>query len=189
MIRDRLPAPLLLNAILRTAMRVFISIIAIACTLTTQSARGSHLIVLTENSSTSLSVTYDGSTSGILVSNTNPDEWTVTFSANVELGFFAAWVEPEDINLVNFVGSSIPGGLSNIVRVSSELQFEGLAVADGSTVTNVGIDATDQGSISAIFDDHAPAAEAVPEPSTGTLFILSLITFAVIGGCRFARSA
>jgi hypothetical protein len=154
-------------------VRLALLALVISVALIGQSALADHSIVLTETSSTNLSVTYDGLASGINVSNTGPDRWDVTFSADVELGFFAAWVEPENSDLVNFVGSSNPGGTSNLLRVSSDIQFEGAAVGDGSTVANVGIDSTDQGSISAAFHDDAP--EAIPEPSTAALFLLALI--------------
>jgi hypothetical protein len=57
-----------------------------------------HNIVLTENSSTNLTATYDGSTTGVTVTFQAPNQWVVTFPATVNLGSTGRnvdWIEPE----------------------------------------------------------------------------------------------
>src|SRR5207237_8379788 len=67
-------------------------------------------IQITDNSSTSLSATFD--TAAVTVQNTSTDRWTLTFPA--EITFFVValngWSEPESA-LGNIVDS--PGGLGS----------------------------------------------------------------------------
>ncbi len=62
-----------------------------------------HQLVLTENSSTSLTATYDGSTTGVTVTFLSRDTWLVLFP-QVSFGHsFPAWNEPENSGLLNLI--------------------------------------------------------------------------------------
>jgi len=136
-----------------------------------------HNIVLTENSSTSLTATYDGSTTGVTVTLQAPDQWLVTFPTTVSFGSAGRnvdWIEPGNSSLGNAV-SFFPE-VSNVLGVSSDTgvtpSFS--PTPDGSIVSNVGSDSRG-GSISATFDDDGDA-RAVPEAgSTFGLLLLGLI--------------
>jgi hypothetical protein len=59
-------------------------------------------IAIDEFSSTSLTVSFNGSTSGITVQNTSADHWTVTFDSALGFTFNStpmAWAEPENSTL------------------------------------------------------------------------------------------
>src|ERR1039457_3992777 len=61
-------------------------------------------IVITENSSTSLSATYDGLTTGVTVTG-GTDAWNVTFPSTVTFSLLGGvnWLEPENSSLGNEV--------------------------------------------------------------------------------------
>ena len=133
-----------------------------------------HQLVMTENSSSSLSVTYDGSSAGIIVAPFSDDTWLVTFPTTTHLGFELDWQEPTDSSLVNDFNIYPPDiGVSNTWIVSSEFTLPGgaaqdmLQPPDGHTFTNIGGDLRDETPIDATF--HDVATEAVPEPATWTL--------------------
>lgn len=69
-----------------------------------------HEIQIVEYSSKNLSVTWDGSSTGITVINTAPDQWTVTGLSFFPPGRppFVAWREPENrfFNVVTFFGET-----------------------------------------------------------------------------------
>jgi hypothetical protein len=139
-----------------------------------------HKIVLTENSSTSLSATFDGSTTGITVTKLGSEHWIVTFPATVFLSLTRAfWVEPKNSAL----GNAVVFNPSNSISVVGDAITNFTPVADKTIVKNVGVDTRDQVSISATFDDDAARAETVPETGStfGPLF-LSLI--ALLGAMR-----
>ena len=142
-----------------------------------------HQIVFTENSSSSLSVTYDGGTTGISVfpSPTTSDLWSVFFPNNVLLSNIQAngsqvqWVEPENFSLTNLAGSNG----SNRVDINSDFtgdnSFAGTTLQDGQAFANAGTDTSDGGSISIQFFDQAATSEAVPEPFASWLIVLGLL--------------
>lgn len=80
--------------------------IAIAA-LVTQPVRATALnsIIITENSSTSLSATYRGSTTGVTVNFVGTDSWNVTFPSTVTFSLVGGvnWLEPENSSLGNEV--------------------------------------------------------------------------------------
>src|SRR5215831_18567446 len=114
--------------------------IAITAALVTQPTYASviHQIVLTENSSTSLTATYDGSTIGVTVIFNSSDNWTVNFPTTVSFGSTGLnvdWIEPENSRLGNAV-SFFPE-VSSVLGVSSDVVTDFSPVANGSTVVNV----------------------------------------------------
>jgi hypothetical protein len=147
-----------------------------------------HDIVFTELSSASLTATFDGSTTGVTVLPTNPNQWTVTFLppgvAVSFLGSMDAWAESESAlgNIVNF---SPRGG--NSVTITSDAGT-GLSInRDGFIVDRIGINAIDPdsgtNSINATFVDKGDGSAAVPDAGTTfSLFGLSLT------GLAFLRS-
>src|SRR5205814_2384817 len=98
-----------------------------------------HQFVLTENSSTSLTVTYDGL--ALAVKPLSSDRWAFplpTAFVDTSVGFGQAWTELEDSKLVNFVtfGTEMTRG----AFISSDLTTDRLAgtgvspIADGTSV-------------------------------------------------------
>jgi hypothetical protein len=154
--------------------------------LVTQSVFADHQIVITENSSTSLTATYDGSTSGVLVVNNGQNVWHVTFSrANFNSSTNrVGWVEPENPALLNdlFFGFAA----SNTVTVLSDGSFAFLVAQDESTKPFMGTDSTDGGSISVTFDDDGDVARTVPD--TGSTFALLLLASVALLGATRVRS-
>jgi hypothetical protein len=146
-----------------------------------------HNIVLTENSSTSLTATYDGSTTGVTVTLQAPDQWVVTFPTTVSFGSTGRnvdWIEPGNSSLGNAV-SFFPE-VSNVLGVSSDTGITPSfsPTPDGSIVSNVGSDSRG-GSISATFDDDGDA-RAVPE--AGSTFGLLFLSLAALWGATRFRS-
>src|SRR5258708_7375959 len=140
-----------------------------------------HQLVLTENSSTSLTVTYDGSTTGggVVVNFVAPDTWQVVFpQANVSFGFgFFAWVEPENSGLINAI--TLGGG--DAFTLFSDTPFSSGA-KDGTTFHNIGFANSDGAPVSLTLFDNAATAEAPETGSTLGLLFLSLV--ALLGATR-----
>jgi hypothetical protein len=140
-----------------------------------------HELLFTENSSTSLSVTYDGSTTGISVLNVIGDNWTVlvppilVFSLNPS----PAWFEPDSNPLQNFVVFSPAGG---VVFSDKGPTFQ--ATPDELRVL-VGVDNTDQLPIFATFDDDGDVARV---PETGSSFGLLFLSLIALLGANRLRS-
>ena len=131
-----------------------------------------HQLVMTENSSLSLSVTYDGSSAGITVAPNGADSWLVTFPSTTHLGFELDWQEPGDPTLVNDFNIYPPDiGASNTWVVSSEFMLPGGAThdamqpPDGHTFIQIGGDFSDLRQIDATFHD-VENISSVPEPAT-----------------------
>jgi hypothetical protein len=168
--------------------------------LATQSARASAInsIVLNENSSTSLIVKYNGSTSGVTVDflgHTPVGEgWKVTFPSTVsftsvdDTGVAVLWLEPEDSSQVN-VGFFHPS--SNVAFFFSEhpINTNPTPVPNGTTVTGIGTDTSNGESISARFNDNGDVARAPDTGSTVGLLFLALIALLVAGRlCQVQRA-
>jgi VPDSG-CTERM motif len=136
---------------------------------------GTHQFVLTENSQTSLVVTYDNSP--LTVINSGPDQWNFLLPA----GFLSStpgtgpqWAEPDNANLVNFV--SFGSDITRAALVQSDLLAligNAAPFSDGTTVV-VGTDGA--ALVFATFHDNAAAAESVPDAGmTFSLFGISLL--------------
>jgi hypothetical protein len=139
-----------------------------------------HNIVLTENSSTSLTVTYDGSTAGVSVTLLDTDTWFIVISnAQFSTGIQFAWLEPEN----SAFGNILSDVLNNRFTITSDFPAEGFPSGpDGTTIDNIGIDLTDGGSISATFFDKGDVA-GVPEKGS-TFGLLLLASTGLLGASR-----
>jgi VPDSG-CTERM motif len=156
--------------------RLALLVIAITAAFVTQPVFGipmDHQLVFTENSSTSLTVTFDGSTSGITVTELGPDRWTIALPFGIAGLHQAQWVEPENSNAVNFVQDTGLSGngffhvFSGTTKASLPLTVNGMSVPFGT-------DASDGIAIAATFNDTGDV-EAVPDTgTTGSLLGLSL---------------
>jgi hypothetical protein len=148
-------------------------------------------LTLTENSSTSLTLTYTGpgGSSAFSVLNTSPDKWTIQVLSNtitlsdVEFNF----QEPENPNEVNDVLHD--STISKDIFVTSD----STVLLDSPTAVPPipGVIGTDNGAlIFLFFNDLAGPAEAVTGvPETGaTLGLMALSLTALLGLARF-RSA
>lgn len=173
--------------------------IAITAAFAAQSAYAglitTYTLTLTENSSTSLLLSYTGpgGSSAFSITNDNPDLWTIQIlSQTVSLDNFEKdWAEPEDPtqSFVNVVSHSTD--LNNVFFVSSDLNIA--FDSNGATPVNpnnssvlVGNDGPVE--IFMVFNDLAATSEASSVPETG--FTLGLFAFALIGlfGIRHLRS-
>ena len=172
--------------------------IAIAAILVTQPTRAGVInsIDFTESSSTTLMATYNGSTSGVTVDFLGHtrlgDVWKVTFPSavsfnGIDRGVTAFWAEPEDSSEVN-AGFFHPS--SNVAFIFSEYAVgTNPTVPNGTTVTDLGRDTSNGGSIAVTFFDNGDVA-AVPETgSTLGLVFLSLIPLFGLNRLRQVRSA
>jgi hypothetical protein len=153
--------------------RVALLAMAITAAWLTQPAYGvpSDQIVLTEKSSTSLSATFNGSTTGVTVFNTGPNSWEVNFSTKVLATGVVTWFEPENASLSNFVGDSG----SNTLDVGSENSIFSPVNANRST-GSFGTNTVDGHPLFITFNDNGDVAAA---PDTGTTF--SLFGFSLMG--------
>jgi len=160
--------------------------IAIVAALLSQPVGASVInnIVLTENSSTSLTATYNGSTSGVTVTFNGPDTWIVTFPATVTFSLFGGvnWLEPGSSSLGNEV-TFFTAPFSNELSIISDSDLIGATTTGtGTTITNVGTDSSNQASISATFIDNGDVAAAPDTGSTLGLLVLSVV--ALLGATR-----
>ncbi len=155
--------------------------IAIAVALLSQPVRASVInnIVLTENSSTSLTATYNGSPiSAANITNSGPDSWIVTFPGTVSFnGDRGTWIESANIeNTVDFIL------MDHVLTVNSDVAGTGF-FSDGQTAMGVGTDSSNGASINAAFFDNAATSEGVPDTGS-TLGLLSLSMVALLGATR-----
>ena len=154
--------------------------VAITAAFVTQPVRAAVInsIVITENSSTSLTVTYsNGSVSVNLNAN---DEWFVEFPDSVSFNsnaFLTVWIEPDNSGKVNAIGSPSESAFS----VFSDVINPGFTeVADGTTVMDVGFDSSNEGTINMTFFDKGDGAGVPETGTTGSLFGLSLTGLAFL---------
>ena len=164
--------------------------IAIAAALVTQPMRATAInsLVITENSSTSLTamLTTSSGTTSLTVTPNSADNWTITLtgvfanSDNVALSQF--WTEPDVAGFVNavtfnnlfpgvlFVGSDFPGQ-SGLADGTTDFTSFGLVVGPGTVAP-----------LSVTFFDKGDVATA---PDTGsTLGLLSVSVVALLGATR-----
>ena len=162
--------------------------IIIAAALSTRSVYADAIvndIVFTENSSTSLTATYNGSTSGVMVDFLGHtlvgDAWKVTFPSavsfnGIDIGVKAFWAEPEPEN-----SSQVNAGFfhpsSNVAFIFSDHPpVDDPTVPNGTTVTDIGTDTSNGRSISVTFNDNGDV------PDTGaTLGLLFVSVIALFG--------
>ena len=160
-------------------------IVAITAACATQPLFGGavHQFVLTETSSTSLTVTYDGVP--ITPHFVSPDSWTFllpTDFVDTLVGFGQAWTEPDNSNLVNLVNFGTD--ITRAGSITSDLTLDPLAgtgispIADGTTVqvgTAGGV------AVFATFHDNAGASEGAPDTGTTySLLSISLVSLAFL---------
>ena len=133
-----------------------------------------HDIQITENSSTSLSATYDGSTTGVTVTFLGTDQWGVTFPSTVTFSLLGGvnWLEPGSSTLGNEVTFFRAGNGLGVVSDTS--LFGSTTTGNGTKIDNVGTDSSNGGSISATFHDNGDVARAPDAGSTVGLLFLAL---------------
>lgn len=126
-------------------------------------------LVITENSSTSLTATLTGTTATVTVTaagNPNLEQWVLTFSGPVTGG--TEWVEPGNPNSVNLVNPI--AGFPEQLLVNSDVTV----TTSAGGMTDGAKDTTDfklnGGEMDVTFNDNG---DAVPD-ATSTLPLLSL---------------
>jgi hypothetical protein len=156
--------------------------VAITATLVIQTASAGavHSFVITEDSSTSLTVTYDGSP--LTVTFRGSDIWSfalpVGFRSN-DFGY-VQWTEPENSNFVNLVNFGLEDTRDGTVDSDHSILNQFPVIADG-TIVEVG---TDGGvPVFATFNDNAEGSETAPDTGS-TLGLLFFALTAVSGAIR-----
>ena len=160
-----------------------------------------HTIDITENSSTSLTLLYDGmdiTTSA--VANNATDQWTLTFDPTIAFtSFVFGWTEPGDPTKVNLIQSATLGIQNsidapnavvgaNMLTIVSDFASGVSSFPDGTTVPEPGFISGNLVTFNITFHDLGDAAvPGVPE-SASTLGLLFLSLTALLG-IRRARSA
>jgi hypothetical protein len=163
--------------------------IAIAAAVVPQSVSGvtiNNTLDITENSPTSLSVTYNGSTSGVTVTLVTTDRWNVILPVTATAPGFAQWIEPENSSLVNVVEEVATD--TYLVRSDVSPQSFSTPVPNG-TPTSFGNDPSDGVPIIATFHDNAAPTEVPDTGSTFALLLLSLIALLCATRLRSVRLA
>jgi hypothetical protein len=155
-----------------------LALFAMAPSLSAQTA--THDIVLTENSSTDLSVTFDKSP--VMVSNTGQDQWTVTFADTFIFGgdsFF--WEEnPISPNLGNIVNES---GTNELFVFSDVITGRSPAGdPNGSTLSGSASDSGNPVTVNFTFNDHGDGSSSVPD--TGSTLGLLLVPVVALLAAR-----
>ncbi len=154
---------------------------AITAAFVTQPVFGSvidldHQLIFTENSSSSLSATYDGAT--LTPTFVSTDEWTL--QTNVRSLFvvvFRQWEEPGSASSINVFQLS---GSNGLVTIDSD-QSGGTVFGDGFTFVAVGTDSSDGVPIDVTFNDNGDTAAGVPDTgTTGSLLGFSLMGLAFL---------
>jgi hypothetical protein len=164
--------------------------VAIIAALMTQPVFGGgvnapSMIDLTEISSTSLTALYNGSATGIIVSNTGPDQWTLTFAPTVTFlsNLDVGWIELENPSQVNLISTTTPP--SNQLFVTSDTSPNLTSVFQNGITTNfsVGTDRSNfaVSAILATFHDNAATSEV---PDTGTTFSIFGLSLMGLGFLR-----
>jgi hypothetical protein len=153
--------------------RLALLAITIAAALVTQPMRANVIqtLVITENSSTSLTALFNGTTS-LSVTNNGADLWLVDL-AGVGGGPLQLWAEPEAF-FTNFVDLFGPGQL----RVTSEFLTSAPGLPDGTQDTTT---FTLNGNpLYVTFFDKGDVATAPDTGTTASLFGLSLTGLAFL---------
>jgi VPDSG-CTERM motif len=158
---------------LKTLLALMVMITAVWVTNTVSGAFVvDHQLVFTENSSSSLTATYDASPLTVTPTPGSPDQWTFSLPVGfVDLTTFVLWTEPDNSNLVNSVGFSNGTVFSDVTNPG------GPALTNGTPV-QVGSD----GGV-AVFATFNDVGDVATVPDTGTsfsLFGLSLMGLAFL---------
>lgn len=152
-------------------------VVGIAVALTQRVMAGAiHQLSITENSSTSLTATYDGSPLTVTVFGF-PEAWTISLPPSfVPSTFLQQWSEPDNSSLVNSVNFGSALGFFILIKSDSQFTDRFALNADGATV-QVG---TDGGAtVFATFTDDATDSEAAPDTGAtiGLLFLALIALF------------
>ena len=146
-----------------------------------------HQLVFTENSSTNLTVTYDGSSSGIRITDLGPDNWIIDLGfpfGGATRGAGYPWFEPGNDNLKNVV-QFFPAGTTTLFVFSDMSGDLGQTFADNTLIRNVNTDLRDNKPISIRFDDEGDSSSKVPDTSaTFGLVIVSFVALLTMVRCR-----
>ena len=155
--------------------------------LQSASAAPIHSLVLTENSSTSLTATYDGSAVGVTVIYISGDHWGVTVGFPVSFSANPQWTEPEDPSAFNVITLfAIP----NQFIVNSDFFSNGtVPLANRATFSNFGTDTRDGAPISITFNDRGDVASVADAGSTSLLLLVSLAVLLGAARLRLPRLA
>ena len=147
-------------------------------------ASGINNLVLTENSSTSLTATYNGSTSDVTVTLVVPDEWVLSIPSGVNFSDYPGtyWTEPDNSALFNFVNASGPSRGDAIFVYSDEAGTSGHP--NGTTVSNLGTDPANGEPIYVTFND---IEDQVAVPERGSTFGLLFLSFIALYGASRLR--
>lgn len=146
-----------------------------------------HDIQITENSSTSLSATFDGVPVTVQnIQNTAPDRWTITFSDTFTFGSFAlnGWIENPPSN--TGLGNIVEGDATNQLFVLSDIAIGSVPFPNGSQfVENLFISGS-QTTVGIRFFDNGDGARVPDSGSTSGLLLLSLIALVAVSRGRSA---
>jgi hypothetical protein len=160
-----------------------------------------HDLELTEVSSSTLTVTDNGSMTGISVMNTSPDHWTVTLPYTVQSGVFngpgdeVEWLETSTFVSAPPIGSlpandvSFATFMTSTFSVVSDIpNTQPSPAPDGTKITDVGTDTTDQTDVNMTFHDNAATAETTGVPETGSALGLLVLGLIALLGAKRLRS-
>jgi hypothetical protein len=126
-----------------------------------------HQLIFTENSSTSLTITYDGSPLTVTPTPGSPDQWTFSLPAGfVDVTTFVLWTEPENSTLVNSIGFSNGTVFSDVTNPGGPALTNGTPFGEVGTVNGIIVSAT--------FFDNGDVATVPDTGTTGSLLGLSL---------------
>jgi hypothetical protein len=158
-------------------------------------------LAITENSSTSLSALWNGSTSGVSVTRNSSDNWTITLPVSILLGDAeapgsgAAIPEPEATGILgpwnNVTTAASPSGgpqfINQVSVISDSSTTSGFAtpVADGVS-TAVGFTATGV-PVFLTFDDDGDTTRN-PTPDAGSTALLGVLSFLALFGVARLRA-
>lgn len=163
--------------------------VAIAAALVTQTTRASviHNLVVTENSSTSLTATYDNSTARISVTPVGQDEWKVRVSSTIlNLAGGSSWAEPSGLfnSIIGITFEGNEGNPTTVIDIRSDTSIVSLmTLPNGGTVT-AGTDNLDGAAIKMTFTDRGDVAGT---PDKGSTFDLLFLSLAALFGARHFR--
>ena len=156
-----------------------VAIVALLVTLSAvaqTAAPKPHQLVITENPSDSLAVTYDGSAGVVKVVQEAPNAWDLFFPSSVNFpATVPKWVEPESASLMNELRRAQGGG--PILQAASDIATSGHPAANGATLT-FGADGGVPISVT-FYDDANVAKDPATIPETGST--LGLLSFALAG--------